>query len=481
MLRAFTILAFLVLTSSGSAQDYKYAIGVRGEMVTLSGGDLPKFTLREGFGANLSYRFGKRWMLDFNLSAYKLYNDVTASSSLALGGDKADATQAWKATRLGITLNRDIFSLKGWAHASLGLGGGLMIWKFVDPQSDTTLRVSGALNETVDYSASELFLTVASSITLPLTRRLSFKLGFGADYLTTAGAEFQTGVNSARPRWLVGSSLSLILGFGPSDRNGGWKSDKTWASIPQETHQTSEKNADSDGDGVPDAIDRSLATPKGAAVDNTGCPVDTDGDGVNDERDDCPYTDRRAHGQVDIFGCPVDSDFDGIPDYLDACPFNQTGAHVDTAGCPIDSDADGVPDGLDNCPNTLYGVTVDRYGSIDLSIFSQPLVLNIDYTSGSCEVDPVNREKLKDLARMLNFVSDIRLDINGYTDNIGQERVNKQLSDKRARRVYDHLVALGVAADRMKVFGHGEGGFVASNDTADGRARNRRVEIVFYR
>jgi outer membrane protein OmpA-like peptidoglycan-associated protein len=481
MLRAFAILALFVLTSSGYAQEYKYAFGVRGEMVTLSGGDLPKFTLREGFGASLSCRFARLWTLNFDLSNYRLYNDVTAGSSLALGGDKANATQAWKATRLGIVVNRDVFSLKEWAHVSLGLGGGLMIWKFVDPQSDTTLKASGALNQTVDYSASEIFLTVASSITLPLTRHLSFKLGFGADHLTTAGAEFQAGVNSARPRWLVGSSLSLILGLGQSDHKGGWKSDKTWASTPQETHQTSEKKVDSDGDGVPDAVDRSLATPKGAAVDNAGYPLDTDGDGVDDERDDCPHTEPRARNTVDIFGCPVDSDFDGIPDYLDVCPFNQIGAHVDTTGCPVDSDADGIPDGLDDCPNTLYGVTVDRYGCIDLSIFSQPLVLHIDYAPGSFELDPVNREKLKDLARILDFVPAIKLDINGYTDNIGQERANRQLSEKRARRVYDHLAALGVAADRMKVFGHGETGFVASNDTADGRAENRRVEIVFYR
>jgi outer membrane protein OmpA-like peptidoglycan-associated protein len=475
------IAAGIIWAVTANAATNRYELGFRGEMVTLSGGASPKFTLRKGFGASLSYRFARRWTLNFDLSNYRLYNDVTADSSLALGGDKANATQAWKAARLGIVVNRDVFSLKEWAHVSLGLGGGLMIWKFVDPQSDTTLKVSGALNETIDYSASELFLTVASSITLPLTRCLSFKLGFGADYLTTAGAEFQAGVNSARPRWLVGSSLSLILGFGRSDHKGGWKSDKSWTSIPQETHQTPEKQMDSDGDGVPDAIDRGLATPKGAAVDNTGYPLDTDGDGVNDERDDCPHTEPRARNAVDVFGCPIDSDFDGIPDYLDACPFNQTGAHVDTTGRPVDSDADGVPDGLDDCPNTLYGVTVDRHGCIDLSLFAQPLVLHIDYTPGSYEVDPVNREKLKDLARILNFVPAIKLDINGYTDNIGQDRANKQLSEKRAQRVYDHLAALGIAADRMKVFGHGETGFVVSNDTADGRAENRRVEIVFYR
>ena len=73
------------------------------------------------------------------------------------------------------------------------------------------------------------------------------------------------------------------------------------------------------------------------------------------------------------------------------------------------------------------------------------------------------------------------MDINGYTDNIGTTVANKNLSEKRARRVGDYLVSLGVSPDRVKVFGKGETNFVASNQTADGRAKNRRIEIIFYK
>ncbi len=481
MLRCLVILAAMTLSVAANAHDNKYALGLKGVGAVLSGGDSAKFTFQKGYGAVFSYRFYDRWLFDFDLSTYKLYNDTTAGSSFAFGGGDADATRLWRATRIGVQASRYLFSPKNPVNMTVGVGGGLMIWKFVDPHSDTTLKVRGALNETVDFSASEIFVTAAGGIELALLRSLSLKWDLRTDYLTAVGAEFQADVNSSRPRWLMGSSVSISFSFGQVDFGKRWKSEKAWATTTREVKKPVDETRDSDGDGVPDHSDRCLATWRGAIVDSLGCPVDSDGDGVSDGRDDCPHTDRQACGKVDIFGCPVDSDFDGLPDYLDACPFNKIGAKVDASGCPVDSDADGVPDGLDDCPNTLYGVDVDRYGCIDLYMFSKPIVLNIDYVSGSFEVDPISHKKIKELARILNFVPDIKLEINGYTDNIGKPRANKSLSEKRARRVRDFLVVLDVAADRIKVFGRGESNFVASNETAEGRAKNRRVEISFYR
>ena len=238
---------------------------------------------------------------------------------------------------------------------------------------------------------------------------------------------------------------------------------------------------DSDQDGVPDDQDDCPLNEPGVKVDRHGCPLDTDFDGVPDGLDHCPNTDREAGNLVDVYGCAIDSDFDGIPDFADNCPHNRIGAQVDSQGCPLDSDKDGVPDGLDDCPYTLSGVEVDRNGCIDLSIIDKPLILNIDYLPGSFEVDPHNIKKLKRLARLLNFIEDVRMEINGYTDNIGTTLANRKLSLRRAARVKEYLVSYGVNAARFKLFGQGETNFVASNDTSKGRNKNRRIEIVFYK
>ena len=127
--------------------------------------------------------------------------------------------------------------------------------------------------------------------------------------------------------------------------------------------------ADADSDGVLNGIDQCPNTPTGATVDATGCPHDQDGDKVFDGIDQCPNT--PAGVAVDAKGCPLaaaapaglpDSDGDGVNDLLDKCPDTPADATVDTTGCPIDSDHDGVWDGLDKCPDTPAGATVDANG-----------------------------------------------------------------------------------------------------------------------
>ena len=117
---------------------------------------------------------------------------------------------------------------------------------------------------------------------------------------------------------------------------------------------------DSDGDGVLDNRDRCPDTPAGASVDSRGCPSDSDNDGVPDGVDRCPNT--VAGAAVDVRGCSQDSDGDNIPDGLDKCPDTPPGVLVDARGCPKDSDGDGIPDGLDRCSDTPRGATVDALG-----------------------------------------------------------------------------------------------------------------------
>jgi OmpA-OmpF porin, OOP family len=117
---------------------------------------------------------------------------------------------------------------------------------------------------------------------------------------------------------------------------------------------------DSDGDGIQNNRDRCPSTPAGAQVDASGCPSDSDSDGVANGIDRCPNTPLGA--TVDPNGCPSDSDNDNIYDGVDKCPDTSPGVLVDPGGCPKDSDSDSIPDGLDRCSDTPRGATVDALG-----------------------------------------------------------------------------------------------------------------------
>lgn len=474
------ILLFILLTagSSSYALSNRYSVGLKYGLATLSGGLDTEFPFEKFTGLAIGYKLSPKYDFKFDYSSYSIRNDTALTSGFSFSGNEENATTKWKADKVGISFGRKLFSLTDKVSFNFHLGSGLMIWEYLDPKSDTVFNVKGVVKQTVDYAATEIFINFTSALNIHLSKKLSLGIESEALYLTRAGAEFDDLVSISRDQWLFGISANLNFSF---DLGGSeWISDESWT---RRTSEISRKrpNKDSDRDGVPDMIDKCPNTRLGLEVDRYGCSRDSDGDGIKDGDDHCPHTHIRAIGMVDIFGCPVDSDFDGIADYLDNCPYNKIGAKVDENGCPIDTDLDGVPDGLDDCPFTLFGVEVDKNGCIDLSMLSKPLVLHIDYSSGSYEIDDVNKEILTRLSHLLNFVKEIKIEINGYTDNIGTSLANKNLSEKRANRVKDYLVNLGISFERVKAFGRGEKNFLASNDTAKGRNRNRRVEINFHR
>jgi outer membrane protein OmpA-like peptidoglycan-associated protein len=236
---------------------------------------------------------------------------------------------------------------------------------------------------------------------------------------------------------------------------------------------------DSDGDGVADDDDDCPNTPEGVIIDDNGCSTDSDRDGVPDGLDDCPRTPRSATGYVDIFGCPIDADFDGVPDYRDSCRAGPVGAGVDETGCPLDSDGDGVYDGLDDCPATKQGIEVDQRGCIDVAFLHDVMRVYVDYPSGSFEIDQRTRKRLQPLIKKLLILSDVRITINGYTDNVGPTEANRDLSQKRANRMRDWMIENGITGERLTATGKGKTNFIASNKTAKGRAKNRRIELIF--
>ena len=236
---------------------------------------------------------------------------------------------------------------------------------------------------------------------------------------------------------------------------------------------------DSDGDGVADRLDKCPDTPKGVVVDANGCPPDADGDGVPDYLDKCPNTPSGV--TVDANGCPMDSDGDGVPDYLDKCPNTPRGVAVDANGCPMDSDGDGVPNNLDKCPNTPHGVPVDATGCPQAGItvrgdkWSVQGQVLFDLNKAALKAE--SKEVLGNVADFLTKNPQFKVEIQGHTDSTGTMPWNMKLSGMRADSVKAFLVKHGIAADRLTTKGFGPNDPVASNDTAEGRQLNRRVDF----
>src|SRR5579884_3938726 len=91
---------------------------------------------------------------------------------------------------------------------------------------------------------------------------------------------------------------------------------------------------------------------------------------------------------------------------------------------------------------------------------------------------PEGRRKVDEAIRVLKENPGMHVNVDGYTDSIGSDAYNLKLSERRARAVADYMIAQGIDRSRLAVRGFGKAHPVASNDTAEGRARNRRVEIV---
>ena len=201
---------------------------------------------------------------------------------------------------------------------------------------------------------------------------------------------------------------------------------------------------DSDGDGVIDANDQCPNTPPGTNVGADGCELDSDGDGVVDSADQCPGTPRGVAVNAD--GCPLDSDGDGITDDKDQCPDSEPGAQVDERGCYIELDEE---------------ITID---------------LNLEFDTNSAQLRTDHYPQIQSVVEFLKQFPSSSAVIEGHTDSTGAASYNQSLSERRAKSVRDYLVSDGgISGSRLSSVGFGETQPIDSNDTEEGRQRNRRV------
>ncbi|RLC50885.1 MAG: OmpA family protein, partial [Candidatus Cloacimonadota bacterium] len=185
---------------------------------------------------------------------------------------------------------------------------------------------------------------------------------------------------------------------------------------------------------------------------------DNDKDGILDVDDKCPNDPEDVDNFEDEDGCPdPDNDQDGILDVDDACP----------------DDPETINDyeDEDGCPDTVPEVIFKK---------EAPIVLEgVNFEFNSAELTAGAKEVLMKVVRTLKDYPEMTLLIKGHTDNIGSDAYNLKLSQRRADSVRQFLIDNGIDPSRLESVGYGETQPIATNDTPEGRAKNRRIE--FYR
>lgn len=173
----------------------------------------------------------------------------------------------------------------------------------------------------------------------------------------------------------------------------------------------------------------------------------------------------------------ADRDEDGVPDAYDLCPDKE--GPWGFSGCP-DSDGDGIPDHLDECAD-LYGSWKYKGCPVISKEIKEVLdkaLKGVNFETNRAVLTKDSYSKLDDVVRVMKQDKTYKLKITGHTDNVGTSEKNMKLSKDRAQAVEDYLESKGLNSDRFIVIGFGDTKPVASNETEEGRKRNRRVEFT---
>jgi outer membrane protein OmpA-like peptidoglycan-associated protein len=254
---------------------------------------------------------------------------------------------------------------------------------------------------------------------------------------------------------------------------------------------------DNDADGIPDAQDScpNDAEDKDGFEDQDGCPdPDNDQDGKLDAEDKCPNEPENYNQWEDADGCPdtiPDTDGDGLLDPQDKCPHDaeDKDGFEDADGCPdLDNDKDGIPDTADKCPmdpETINGFE-DEDGCPDqgptrVRVTREKIEIldKVYFETNKAIIKPISYSLLDQVALVIKahpYIKKIRVE--GHTDSVGNDAYNLKLSQARAESVQAYLINKGVDASRLEATGYGETKPVDTNNTAEGRANNRRVEFT---
>jgi len=209
-------------------------------------------------------------------------------------------------------------------------------------------------------------------------------------------------------------------------------------------------------------------------------PKDSDKDGVIDKKDKCPGTNSKYINNVDLSGCPVDTDKDGVFDIDDKC-INEKGL-VSLDGCPKKLDTPVV---VKEPVKVVDTVVIAKDPIIETSKYPSESIISSKsvsfYPINQYELNSEFKDSLQLLVDYLNANRNVRIRLEGHTDNSGSEKFNLDLSMKRANSVRDYLFSKGVFSIQMETVGLGETKPKVNSNLPEELKKNRRVEVIFIK
>lgn len=175
---------------------------------------------------------------------------------------------------------------------------------------------------------------------------------------------------------------------------------------------------------------------------------------------------NNARLTADVDKLTKDADGDGVSDFFDKCPGTPANTKVDGSGCPLP-----VPEP----PKVEEKVVITE----EDNRIVREAIQNLEFEFAKASIKPSSYAALDRVAELLKR-KNLNLKLSGHTDNVGSKERNLALSRERAESVKAYLVGKGVNASKIEAVGYGMTQPIASNKTAAGRQKNRRVEFTIF-